>query len=164
MPEKKKDILDEILGRASHARDPQEPVEPLELDGLESLIYRSYRSEPSEDIELELPLEEAEVVRKPRRRATHYISEDVYAELGLVKDKIANLFADDHRHRISRSDVVNQALRIVLEEFEAKGLDSPLVGKVLGAVKKKAKQLKEEKQTTKRPVTRRQDKDSHEIF
>jgi hypothetical protein len=154
MPEKKQDILDEILGRADHARDHKEP---LELSGLESLIYRSYKTEPMEEFELELPLEEPEVTSQPRRRTTHYLSEDVYAELGQIKDKISDLFASEHRHRVSRSDVVNQALRIVLEEFEVKGLESPLVGKIIGAVKKKAKQIKEEKHATERPVTRRRD-------
>lgn len=135
MPQKNKDLLDEILGKAA-----DETI--AELDGLEGIIYRAYRKDQPQ-LEQQLPPQRKS--RQPKRRTTHYLSEDVYAELGFVKDKIAELFLDDHRHKISRSDVVNQALRIVLEEFDAKGLESPLVGKVIRAVKRKASQIKEEK-------------------
>lgn len=136
MSHKKKDILDDIL-----SSPPDESAPGLE--GLAAIIHRSYRVESS--MAEQRRSSSAHSVRPPKRRATHYISEDVFAELGLVKEKIADLFADDCRHRISRSDVVNQALRVVLEEFEIKGLDSPLVAKIISAVKRKAKRLKDER-------------------
>lgn len=67
----------------------------------------------------------------PRRKATHLISEQNLDSLGAARSKIARLLEDRLGDRPSRSDIVDKALEIVLDEFNKKGLDSTLVQKIL---------------------------------
>ncbi len=62
-----------------------------------------------------------------RKRATHYLDAATHERLGRAKDALSRL-AQDHAAwgRVSRSRIVEAALRDLLGEFEAKGQNSRL--------------------------------------
>ena len=55
------------------------------------------------------------------------MSEEVYESLGSVKNDIRSLLPENLRSKVSRSQIVNQALSLILKEFETKGEKSRLV-------------------------------------
>ncbi len=121
--EKKKDILTDILSGL-----PEEPIPGIEA--LAELIYRA--------IPLETKLQDSEKTKlraarpkKLKKKTTHYLSEDIFDTLGDTREKLIGMLAETPTMRISKSRIVNQALEMILKEFEEKGEESRLVQIIL---------------------------------
>ena len=73
----------------------------------------------------------------PKKKTTHYLPQEMFEELGDVKDRIRNLVPEGVRGLVSKSGIINQALLQVLEEFEANGRNSELVRLIIASGKPK---------------------------
>jgi len=125
MPEgnSKKDILKDVLSGF-----PEEPIPGIE--DLAELIYKGLPSQlqaaGEEKIRNRIPK-----VKKLKKKTTHYLSEDIFETLGETKEKLTGMLSEIPKMRISKSRIVNQALEVVLKEFDQKGEESLLVKKIL---------------------------------
>lgn len=70
--------------------------------------------------------------------ATHALSLETLEGLSLARERLGALLATKVGQHVTRSEIVDQALRIVLEDFEIKGMDSTLVRKILTVTRNKA--------------------------
>jgi hypothetical protein len=66
-----------------------------------------------------------------KRKTTHYLTEEVFENLDSAKKKIRTIVPEDLRTRVSKTQIVNRALMLILEEFETKGKNSKLVNYLL---------------------------------
>ncbi len=66
-----------------------------------------------------------------KKKTTHYISEEVFENLECVKKEIRSIIPENLRSRVTKSQIVNQALTIILKEFEARGKNSRLVRNIV---------------------------------
>lgn len=73
---------------------------------------------------------------KSKVKTTHYISQKVFDELDEAKIEIKNLFPSEQINKVTKSNIANLAIKLILEEYKAKGLNSILIKKLLA---KKAK-------------------------
>ena len=98
------------------------------LEELEKLIHRSVK-----------PPEAAPVMKKPRakrekrpkkRKTTYYLTEEIFENLGDAKEIIRKMFPDIQKSKISKTRIVDSALKMILKEFETKGGDSALVKQI----------------------------------
>jgi NADH dehydrogenase/NADH:ubiquinone oxidoreductase subunit G len=118
---KKQDVLKAILNGSEDNFVPG-------LEELEKLIHRSVK-----------PPEAAPVMKKPRtkrekrpkkRKTTYYLAEEVFENLGDAKEIIRKMLPDIQKSKISKTRIVNSALKMILKEFETKGGDSALVKQI----------------------------------
>ncbi len=122
------DILGELL-RAAEVDTDHDDAEPLA-----ELIHRAaelYLDSVEENISgPQAPIDEVAPVllpKKPTRKTTIYLSEDMRRALLLAKSKV-NVIAEESGQggQASMSWIVNQALKIVLDELQDKGEESVL--------------------------------------
>lgn len=73
----------------------------------------------------------------PKKKTTHYLPQEMFEELGDVKERIRDLVPEAVRGLVSKSGIINQALLQVLEEFEANGCNSELVRLIIASGKPK---------------------------
>lgn len=66
-----------------------------------------------------------------KKKSTHYLSEEIFADLDDARDKINELVHQRLKSRVSKSRIVDQALRMILKEFEEKGEKSHLIKEIL---------------------------------
>lgn len=66
-----------------------------------------------------------------KKKSTHYLSEEIFADLDEARNKINELMHQRLKSRVSKSRIVDQALRMILKEFEEKGEKSPLIKEIL---------------------------------
>lgn len=118
---KKQDVLKVLLGGSADNFVPG-------LEELEKLIYRFVK-----------PPEAAFVIEKPKarkkkkskkRKTTYYLAEEVFENLGDAKEIIRKMLPDIQKSKISKTRIVNSALKMILKEFETKGGDSALVKQI----------------------------------
>ncbi len=118
---KKQDVLKAIL---SGSEDNFVPG----LEELEKLIHRPVK-----------PPEAAPVMKNPRakrekrpkkKKTTYYITEEIFENLGDAKEIIRKMLPDIQKSKISKTRIVNSALKMILKEFETKGGDSALVKQI----------------------------------
>ncbi len=107
-----------------------------DLPGLDELSGLIHRQVPDDDGIFVLEGEtEGDCIPAPhggcRKPATHYLSETTLDDLGAARAKLAAMLAPNLGENPSKSDIVDQALQIVLDEFAAKGMDSTLVQKIM---------------------------------
>lgn len=69
---------------------------------------------------------------KKRKKTTHYLGGEIHAELCRAREALHDMAPDKLKGRISRSRLVETALKLLLDDFEAKGEDSLLARRVLG--------------------------------
>lgn len=71
-------------------------------------------------------------VRKAvKHKTTHYLTEEVFENLGEAKENIKDLLPDGDKMRATKSAIVESAVRVLLDEFERKGKNSYLVKEIL---------------------------------
>lgn len=71
-----------------------------------------------------------------KKKTTHYLNRDVYKELDKALDKLRGLLPEDvSKTEVSKSGMVNYALKVMLDEFETKGEKSELVRKLISEIK-----------------------------
>ncbi len=126
---KERNVLDDIFS----LKNPSGPTN----DPLADIIYRAFQLESEQ-----LPeSDEKSLTKTPSkpatRKATHYLREEVLADLVDAKARIAEMFDLESGKGISKSDIINQALLIVLREFEEKGERSLLAEKIKHVLHKK---------------------------
>jgi len=72
-----------------------------------------------------------------KKKSTHYLSEEIFADLDDARDKINELVHQRLKSRISKSRIVDQALRMILKDFEEKGEKSHLIKEILKDIRQK---------------------------
>jgi len=120
----KRDVLAEILSGA------QEDV----VEGLDSL-YEIIRLESSEPLKSDDNTRSASLSKidpkKPKKKTSHYLTQNVFDELSKAKVNIRELLPSAPKSNVTKSNIVDIAVRAILEEYKAKGLKSALIKKVL---------------------------------
>lgn len=123
---KKRDIMDALL------KGTTEDL-PEDLQTLASLIHRKAGKKA------------ASPAAKPRnpatgrntagtsvkKKTTYYLSREMFDVLDETKEKINTLMQKRKKARVSKSGIVNQALKMILKDFAKKGEKSPLVQEIL---------------------------------
>jgi hypothetical protein len=118
---KKQDVLKDILGSSQDDSVPG-------LEELSQLIHP--RGKPPSIASA------SKTTARRKKKTTHYLSEEIFENLGEAKERIQDLIPGGERIRISKSGIVNSALKMILREFEAKGEKSLLVRHMMKAAKK----------------------------
>lgn len=72
-----------------------------------------------------------------KKKSTHYLSEEIFADLDEARDKINKLVHPRLKAHVSKSRIVDQALRMILKDFEEKGEKSPLIKEILKSTRRK---------------------------
>ncbi|PKN40382.1 MAG: hypothetical protein CVU60_16235 [Deltaproteobacteria bacterium HGW-Deltaproteobacteria-18] len=101
------------------------------LEELDSLIHaclapKAPRPAPAKKV---LPLKSK--AGASRKKTTHYLREDVFDGLTQAKVILKRLLPDGAKGRASKSNLVNYAVNTLLREIEEKGVDSPIIKKIL---------------------------------
>lgn len=66
-----------------------------------------------------------------RKKSTHYLTKEVFDNLGEAKEGIKDLLPAEAKSKATKSRIVESAITVVLNEFEAKGKDSALIQEIL---------------------------------
>ena len=66
-----------------------------------------------------------------KRKTTYYLSEEIFANLERIQGDLRAIVPEETRTRISKSQIVNQALTMILQDFKAKGDESRLVRNIM---------------------------------
>ena len=125
MPEKKKqrDILADILN------DPHTGT-IRGMDELTKLIHAS-----PNDLSAKAVARPSVPKKKSRRsrkhKTTHYLTKEVFDNLGEAKVDIKEFLPASSKSKATKSSIVESAITVVLQEFEAKGKDSSLIQELL---------------------------------
>jgi hypothetical protein len=124
------DILAEILSGV------QEDV----VEGLDSL-YEIIRLEGADASEYqenkgEKPLPKTGR-KRPKKKTSHYLTEAVFDELGDAKLDLREFLPDLPKSNVTKSSIVNIAVKTILDEYKEKGLRSTLIQKLLSQRKKR---------------------------
>ncbi|MBU1405439.1 MAG: hypothetical protein KKA71_08370 [Proteobacteria bacterium] len=72
-----------------------------------------------------------------KKKSTHHLSEEIFEDLDDAREKINELVQPRLKSRISKSRIVNQALTMILKDFEEKGEKSHLMKEILKDIRKK---------------------------
>jgi len=72
-----------------------------------------------------------------KKKSTHYLSKEIFADLDEAQDKINELVRQRTKSRVSKSLIVDQALRMILHEFEEKGEKSRLTKEIIKGLHRK---------------------------
>jgi hypothetical protein len=65
--------------------------------------------------------------KETQKKTTYYLSKDVFENLDRAKKEIQSIVPENLRSKVSKTQIVSQALTIILKEFEDKGENSRLV-------------------------------------
>jgi len=112
-----------------------------EASSIEKLVHRRGKTERAKHP----PAEKTSARQHPRKtpdsenkkKSTHYLSEEIFEDLDTARDKINELVQQRLKSRISKSRIVDQALRMILKDFEKKGEKSPLIKEILKNIQQK---------------------------
>ncbi|MCB2182949.1 MAG: hypothetical protein KQH63_13025 [Desulfobulbaceae bacterium] len=69
--------------------------------------------------------------KKGKRKTTHYLTKEVFQELDQANNFLKGLLPTGSKLLSTKSKIVNQAVKMLLEDFESKGEQSELVQKLL---------------------------------
>jgi len=118
-----RDILKEVLTK-EHDSDVND------LDELAKLILsHTMRQHPQEIERLkEIKSRQQKGVKK---KTTYYLSEDVFEDLSSARNTIENLLPDNISKNISKSGIVDTALKLILKEWSEKGINSDFFKEIL---------------------------------
>lgn len=126
MPEKTKqfDILGDILND-SHTGA---------IRGMEELTKLIHAS--SSDLSPKTALKPSCEQKKKRKasrkhKTTHYLTEEVFGNLGEAKTDVRGFLPESAKSKATKSRIIESAITVVLQDFEAKGKDSILIQELL---------------------------------
>jgi len=120
------DILEELLFQS----EGNPVVGQYELDQL-------LHSQPMAGITGETEVQPSPLkksAKESKKKSTHYISNEVFEELGEAKTLIPNFLPEGLNLRVTKSRIVDSALKMLLRELEEKGETSILVRLLLKSV------------------------------
>jgi len=113
-------------------------IRQKELDDLLNVIHNPFLNDTSlYDYSINLEPDKKEPVRKKKRsrktkrKTTHYLTEDTFEDLGQAKMDIRKHVPEQYRSQISKTKIVNQALTMILQEFQLKGEESKIMQTIL---------------------------------
>ena len=126
---RKSNILSDLLAD----KNSEGFISKKELNSLNKLIGETSRlnssySKPSPKTKL------AKVRKNPRakkKKTTHYLSKEVFDSLDSARNEIRTLVPDNLRSNITRSQIVDQALILILKDYKKKGKNSKLVRSIM---------------------------------
>ena len=125
---KKHDVLyDLLVGKSSEGI-----ISKKELNALKRLV-EGVPSKKSPVKNNNLPAETIKhtaavtITQKRKVKTTHYLSQEVSENLDMAQMTIRSLMPEDLQCKISKSEIVNQSLAMILQEFEIKGKNSRLI-------------------------------------
>jgi hypothetical protein len=72
-----------------------------------------------------------------KKKSTHYLSGEIFTDLEEARVKIDEMITPYFKARISKSRIVNQAIRMILKDFEEKGENSHLIKEILKDFRRK---------------------------
>lgn len=134
-----RDILTEIL-----TGDQETVVEGLdslyEIIRLESDEAPAAHDAPPKKSLPEADQKKTETSKRPgkaKRKAGHYLTETVFEELDSAKVDLRDILPDMPKIKLTKSNIVNIALKTILDEYKKKGFESTLIKKLLSAKKKR---------------------------
>ena len=124
--EKQRDIMDELLSTT-----PQSV--PAEIQELTDFLndQREQDGDSSKNLGGKTTKKKRRKKTGAKRKTTHYLSEEIFDGLDEAKEKIRKIAPTDQKTSISKSQIVDRALKMILHDFEAKGEKSSLVRLVL---------------------------------
>ena len=126
---KKRDVLSELL-----ADKPLEGiVSKKELNTLNKLIGETLHINSSHNKQTEKTKKTTVGKKKKesKKKRPHYLSEEVFENLESATNEIRTIVPDNLRTRVSQSQIVNQALLLILKEYKARGENSMLVRSII---------------------------------
>ena len=126
---KKRDVLSELLtGEISEGM-----ISKKELKALHKLIGHApqINKTPDKQPEKTKKIAVRKKKKEAKRKTTHYLSEEIFENLDSVQKKIRSIVPENLKSKVSKSEIVNQALVLILKEFETKGEDSKLVRNII---------------------------------
>ncbi|HIJ90295.1 MAG: hypothetical protein OEV89_05950 [Desulfobulbaceae bacterium] len=128
----KHDIMDELLKGSSEEAAQEDSA-------LAKLIHRTGEtlSDTHPVASSSDPEQKKTSVSDSKKKSTHYLSEEIFDDLDDARDKINEIVHQRLKSRISKSRIVNQALRMILKDFEEKGEKSHLIKEILKESQKK---------------------------
>ena len=114
--------------------------DPKKFDILGALLRNRERNTTDETVVIEkmirgqggdrLPFQERPdrrpEIRLGKVKTTYYLGEETHENLEDARLAIADMLPEETRHRVTRSLLVELALRIVLRDFEKKGRESAI--------------------------------------
>lgn len=124
---KKRDLLAELLSGGSTAGI----ISKKELNALNKLIGDTRQVNSINNKHPGKSKFPGKKTEETKRKITHYVSAEILDRLDSAMKDIQSLLPDDSRSKISKSQIVNQALESTLKEFETKGNKSKLVRNIL---------------------------------
>ena len=125
---KKRDVLLELLtGQPSEGM-----ISKKELNALHKLISDSpqLNSNHKKQLKKAKKIAVGKKKQESKNRTTH-LSQKVFKNLESLNREIRALLPEDIRSGISDSQIINQALTLILNEFKAKGKKSSLVRNII---------------------------------
>ncbi len=128
----KNDIMDDLLKSASEEADH-------EGSSLAKLIHRAGEKATARPSAASPSSPDPQKVSggDSKKKSTHYLSGEIFADLDEARDKINELVHQRLKTRVSKSKIVDQALRMILKEFEEKGENSHLIKEILKGIRRK---------------------------
>jgi hypothetical protein len=121
---KKRDVLYELLTDSQH----EGIISNKELNALNRLVGNSAQAEPLQKRKQEKSTKKTARRKKAlKRKTTYYLTDEVFENLDNAKKEIQAIVPEKLRSKVSKSQIVNKALSVILKEFEAKGGNSSLV-------------------------------------
>ena len=125
---KKRDILSDILNNVNEGA----------IEDLESLnaIIEAEGAGGSGTDKTEKNTSAKIARKRPKKKTSHYLSKAVYEALDDAKTDLRDLLPDlpesnVNKSEITKSNIVDIALKTILEEYKEKGLQSTLIQKLL---------------------------------
>jgi len=101
------------------------------LEELDSLIHACVSSTPPKARAKKNVLPLKAKTGSSTKKTTHYLREDVFDGLTQAKQILKRLLPEGAKGRASKSNLVNFAVNTLLREIEEKGVDSPVIKKIL---------------------------------
>jgi len=123
---KKSDIMDDLL------KGIPEDL-PEDLQTLALLIHRKSEgktAKPATKTGKTAPARK-KARASMKKKTTHYLSREIFDVLDATKEKINTIMQEREKARVSKSGIVNQALKMILKDFAEKGEKSPLIQEIL---------------------------------
>ena len=122
---KKRDVLAELLsGKSSDGM-----ISSKELNALHKLIGDTPKNSSISRKQPEKSKKTGAKKKKKdsKRKTTYYLSNEVFESLDRVKKEMQSIVPENVRSSVSKTQIVNQALTLILKEFDKKGKKSSLV-------------------------------------
>lgn len=127
MSEKSKsfDILGDILNDSPTGLiRGMDELNKLIYAGVQAPLAKAQPSPPGQQVKRPLR-------RRPKHKTTHYLTAEVFANLGEAKAGIRDFLPMAAKHKATKSGIIESAIKVVLQELEAKGKDSALIQELL---------------------------------